>query len=69
ILAVILVVYRPIILNKLPALVDMPNYISRNDKALTKIVGLCDSFPTLCQRTISFIYQSAKDFLLGNGMH
>ncbi|KAK3307177.1 NACHT domain-containing protein [Chaetomium strumarium] len=64
ILAVVSVVYRPITLDELPALVDTPNRVSSNGKALAEIVGLCGSFLTLRERTISFVHQSAKDFLL-----
>ncbi|KAK4141539.1 WD40-repeat-containing domain protein [Dichotomopilus funicola] len=64
ILAVISVVYRPITLDELPALVDTLDSVSGNYEALAEIVGLCGSFLTLRERTISFVHQSAKDFLL-----
>ena len=64
ILAVVSVVYRPITLDELTALVDIPASVSGNYRALAEIVGLCGSFLTLRERTISFIHQSAKDFLL-----
>ncbi|KAK3934300.1 putative vegetative incompatibility protein [Diplogelasinospora grovesii] len=64
ILAVVSLVYRPITLDELPSLVDMPSQSSGNFKALVEIVGLCGSFLTLRERTISFIHQSAKDFTL-----
>ncbi|KAL2020054.1 hypothetical protein VTK56DRAFT_8957 [Thermocarpiscus australiensis] len=64
ILAVISVVYRPITLDELPALVDIPDRASGNDKALAEIVGLCGSFLTLRERKIFFVHQSAKEFLL-----
>ncbi|KAK4234131.1 WD40-repeat-containing domain protein [Achaetomium macrosporum] len=64
ILAVISVVYRPITVDELTALVDMPAGVSGNHGALAEIVGLCGSFLTLRERTISFVHQSAKDFLL-----
>ena len=63
ILAVISIVRRPITLDELPSLVDMPRN-SNNYEALTEIVGLCGSFLTLQRRTISFVHQSAKDFLI-----
>ncbi|KAL2197316.1 NACHT domain-containing protein [Corynascus similis CBS 632.67] len=53
ILAVVSVVYRPITLEEMPALVDIP-----------EIVGLCGSFLTLRERIVSLVHQSAKDFLL-----
>jgi hypothetical protein len=64
ILAIISVVYRPITLDELAALVDTLDGVSGDYEALAEIVGLCGSFLTLRNRTISFIHQSAKDFLL-----
>ncbi|KAL2198040.1 NACHT domain-containing protein, partial [Corynascus similis CBS 632.67] len=64
ILATISVVYRPITLEELPNLVDTPCRAFGNDRALKEIVGHCGSFLTLHGRTISFVHQSAKDFLL-----
>ncbi|KAL2168899.1 hypothetical protein VTG60DRAFT_6734 [Thermothelomyces hinnuleus] len=64
ILATVSVVYRPITLEELPALVDVPSRASGNDKALTEIVRLCGSFLTLRNCTIYIVHQSAKDFLL-----
>ncbi|KAL2195258.1 NACHT domain-containing protein [Corynascus similis CBS 632.67] len=64
ILAAVSVVYRPVTLDELHSLVDTPYRVSGDDKALEEIVGLCGSFLTLRARTISFIHQSAKDFLL-----
>ncbi|KAL2195138.1 hypothetical protein P885DRAFT_24441, partial [Corynascus similis CBS 632.67] len=64
ILAAAAVVYRPITLEELPVLVDIPYRASGNDKSLTEIIRLCGSFLTLRERTISFVHQSAKDFLL-----
>jgi hypothetical protein len=62
ILAVVSSVYQPITLDELASLVDMPNGVS-GDESLTEIIGLCGSFLTLQKRTISFVHQSAKDFL------
>lgn len=64
VLAAISVVYRPITLDELSTLVDTPDRVSGNDKALAEIVGHCGSFLTLRDRTIYFVHQSAKDFLL-----
>jgi len=64
ILAVVSVVYRPITLEEMPALADIPGRASGNDKALAEIVGLCGSFLTLRERIVSLVHQSAKDFLL-----
>jgi hypothetical protein len=64
ILAVISVVYRPIKLEELATFVHMPNGVSGDYEALAEIIGLCGSFPTLRERTISFVHQSAKDYLV-----
>ncbi|KAK3364027.1 WD40-repeat-containing domain protein [Lasiosphaeria hispida] len=66
ILAAVSVVRRPITLDELPSLVDMPLRCSGSDKVLAEIVGLCGSFLTLRERVISFVHQSAKDFLVQN---
>ena len=64
ILAVVSVVYQPITLDELASFVDMPPRSSSNYKVLVEIIGLCGSFLTLRERTISFVHQSAKEFLL-----
>ena len=64
ILAVISTVYRPVSMDELPSLVDMPDEVVGEYEALSEIIGLCGSFLTLQQRTISFVHQSARDFLL-----
>ncbi|XTI86758.1 hypothetical protein V2W45_1509518, partial [Cenococcum geophilum] len=65
ILAVVSVVRRPIMLGELESFVDMPARSSGNYKILAEIIGLCGSFLTLQECTISFVHQSAKDFLVG----
>lgn len=69
ILAVVSVVYRPITVDELESLVDIPSRVSGNHKVLAEIIGLCGSFLTLRERTISFVHQSAKDFLLKEASH
>lgn len=64
ILAIVSVVYRPITLDELVALVEALDDVRGNYEALTDIVGLCGSFLTLRERTVFFVHQSAKDFLL-----
>ncbi|KAF1970007.1 HET-domain-containing protein, partial [Bimuria novae-zelandiae CBS 107.79] len=63
ILAVVSTVYQPVTLDELVTFVDMPNGVSGNDEALSEIIGLCGSFLTLRERIVSFVHQSAKDFL------
>ena len=64
ILTVVSVVYRPITLDELASFVDMPPRSSGEYKVWEDIVGRCGSFLTLRDHNISFIHQSAKDYLL-----
>ena len=64
ILAVVSAVYRPVTLDELASFVDMPDGVSGDYETLSEIIGLCGSFLTPRKRTISFVHQSAKDFLL-----
>ena len=59
ILAVVSVVYRPVTLDELESFIDMPTGASP-----TEIIELCGSFLTLQERIISFVHQSAKEYLL-----
>lgn len=60
-------VHRPIAQEELTALVELPEGLSQDD--LEEIIGLCGSFLILRERTISFVHQSAKDFLLHKAAH
>ncbi|KAJ5741804.1 WD40 repeat-like protein [Penicillium manginii] len=64
ILAVVTIVYRPITLEELPALVEIPDHVSKKDQHLTDLIVDCGSFLSLRGRTVSLIHQSAADFLL-----
>ena len=64
ILAVVSAVYRPVTLNELTSLVEMPYSVAGDYEALSEIIGLCGSFLTLREHTISFVHQSAKGFLI-----
>lgn len=64
ILAIVSVVYRPIILDELLSLIDLSDGF-HNNNYLIKIIQLCGSFLTVQGHTISFIHQTAKDFLVG----
>jgi hypothetical protein len=66
ILAILLALYRPITLDELGTLAEMPNGVTGNYEALSEIIGLCGSFLTLRGHNISFVHQSAKDFLAEN---
>ena len=62
-------VRRPITLNKVVAFINMPEEALANYKALAEIIRLCSSLLTFRERIISFIHQSAKDFLLGEAAY
>ncbi|KAL5114448.1 hypothetical protein ACEQ8H_007645 [Pleosporales sp. CAS-2024a] len=62
-LAVVALVYRPIALQELVALVEPLEKIT-DDSELQEIIGLCGSFLVLREQTVYFVHQSAKDFLL-----
>lgn len=63
VLATLSITYRPITLDELPSLVEIPPRAVGNDKALAEIIETCGSFLSLRHRTIFFTHQSAKDFL------
>lgn len=63
VLATIALVYRPITLKELGALIEQLEDIAK-ELELREIIGLCGSFLTLQEETIYFVHQSAQDFLL-----
>jgi hypothetical protein len=63
-LASIVLVYRPITLEELAALVEQLEDIANDLELIREIIALCVSFLTLREETIYFVHQSAKDFLL-----
>jgi hypothetical protein len=64
VLASLVLVYRPVTLEELIALVEQLEDIA-DVSELEDIIGHCGSFLTLRQQTVYFVHQSAKDFLLG----
>jgi NACHT domain/N-terminal domain of NWD NACHT-NTPase len=58
------VLYRPITLEELVSVVNMPKALSDKPKLLESIIGLCGSFLTIRDGTIYFVHQSAKDYLV-----
>ncbi|KAM0130858.1 hypothetical protein ACHAO1_007639 [Botrytis cinerea] len=64
ILAVVSAVYRPLTLDELITFVNMPNGVAGDYEVLSEIISLCGSFLTLRERTIFFVHQSARDFLI-----
>jgi hypothetical protein len=63
VLASLALVYRPLTLREMIALVEQLND-SAEVSELEEIIGLCGSFLTLREQTVYFVHQSAKDFLL-----
>jgi hypothetical protein len=63
VLAAVVLVYRPVMLQELVALVERLEGIA-DDSELREIIGYCGSFLTLQEQTVYFVHQSAKDFLL-----
>ena len=66
ILALTAVVRRPITLEELTSFNKTLEGIANDFLSLQKIIGLCSSFLVLQERTVYFVHQSAKDFLLKN---
>lgn len=66
ILAITSVVCRPITIDELSSLVDMPGGAS-DEETLIQAMGLCSSFIIIRERTILFVHPSAKEFLGGKG--
>jgi hypothetical protein len=60
VLASIAVLYRPVTIPELVALVEQLNDVSDD---VREIISLCGSFLTLREDTVYFVHQSAKDFL------
>ena len=63
ILVLLLLAYRPLAISELTTYLERPEDFPTDYESLEEIVALCGSFLTLKDNTISFIHQSAKDFL------
>ncbi|KAH7377414.1 beta transducin-like protein HET-D2Y [Pyrenochaeta sp. MPI-SDFR-AT-0127] len=63
ILASAVILYRPVTILELTALVEPLEGDVNNDLDVREIVGLCGSFLTLRGDTVYFVHQSAKDYL------
>ncbi|KAL2886900.1 Vegetative incompatibility protein HET-E-1 [Ceratocystis lukuohia] len=62
IIAQVFVAYRPLTLEELYVLVESLENVDRQE--LEELVALCGSFLTIHNNAISFVHQSAKDYLL-----
>jgi hypothetical protein len=63
VLASTTILYRPVTISELVALVEQLEDLD-DLESVRKIIGLCGSFLTLWEDTVYFVHQSAKDFLL-----
>ena len=60
--------YRPLTLEELAPITELPIELHHDTGFLDEIVELCSSFLTVCQGTTYFVHQSAKDyFITGEG--
>jgi hypothetical protein len=64
VLASTAVLYRPVALSELVALVESLEDLVDDFESVREIIGLCGSFLTLRGDTVYFVHQSAQDFLL-----
>ncbi|PYI33509.1 hypothetical protein BP00DRAFT_392206 [Aspergillus indologenus CBS 114.80] len=64
VLATVCTAYRPLAVEELPVLTDLPSRISTDSRMIAQIIKLCGSFLSIREDTIYFVHQSAKDFLL-----
>ncbi|WYZ36192.1 hypothetical protein EsH8_XI_000075 [Colletotrichum jinshuiense] len=63
-LSTITTAYRPLHLDELRALADLPLNISNMRQHVVKIVALCGPFLTVRDSVVYLVHQSAKDFLM-----
>jgi hypothetical protein len=63
VLASTVVLYRPVTILELIALVEPLRDLADDLESVQEIIGLCGSFLTLREDTVYFVHQSAKDFL------
>lgn len=63
ILAVMSILYRPIAVTELASVIEISDDICGDYEALTEVIAICGSFLTLCKDTITFVHQSAREFL------
>jgi hypothetical protein len=63
VLASTAILYRPVTILELVALVEQLNDFVNDLESVREIVSFCGSFLTLREDTVYFVHQSAKDFL------
>jgi NACHT domain len=67
ILCSVVVAYRPLILEELVVMAQLPQDLLDDIESLSELVELCGSFIRLRERTTYFVHQSAKDYFVGSG--
>jgi hypothetical protein len=68
VLASTAVLYRPVTILELIALVEPLGDLAGDLESVREIISLCGSFLTLREDTVYFVHQSAKDFLLATAL-
>ncbi|KAK4103749.1 hypothetical protein N658DRAFT_484613 [Parathielavia hyrcaniae] len=66
VLLVATLAYRPLQLLELGVVAGLPDAISSNAENIRKIINKSGSFLTVSDETVSFVHQSAKDYLVSN---
>ncbi|KAH6724958.1 hypothetical protein BKA61DRAFT_537037 [Leptodontidium sp. MPI-SDFR-AT-0119] len=64
VLASVAILYRPVTIPELIALVEQLEDFVDDLESVREIISLCGSFLTLREDTVYFVHQSAKDFLI-----
>ena len=60
--------YRPLHLDEIGFISDLPADVSNDTQALQDLAASCGSFLTVREQTVTFVHQSARDyFTIGNG--
>ncbi|WYZ39544.1 hypothetical protein EsH8_III_001458 [Colletotrichum jinshuiense] len=62
-LSTIVTSFRPLLLEELAVLADLPTNITNNQKHIENLIISCGSFLTIQDTTVYIIHQTAKDFL------
>ncbi|KAF2627610.1 hypothetical protein BU25DRAFT_439998 [Macroventuria anomochaeta] len=66
VLASTAILYRPVTIFELTALVEPLEDLADDLESVQEIIGLCGSFLTLREDIVYFVHQSAQDFLFAN---
>jgi hypothetical protein len=68
VLATTAVLYRPVTIQELIALVEQLGELVDDLESVREIISLCGSFLTVREGTVYFVHQSAKDFLFATAL-